>query len=181
MLRIIEATRGIVVVDEAYQPFSAEQGFLPLMEDYGNLIIMRTLSKIGMAAFRVGYMVAGEEIIGEVNKVRLPFNVNTLSQVQAVESLRDRKGLNLYVRAIVSERKRMSGEMGRMKGITPFPSEANFILFKARDPARVHAGLLRKGVLIKNLDSVSKGCMRVTVGTKKENDAFLKALREALK
>lgn len=181
ILRIIESTPGIVVVDEAYQPFSGERGFVNFLGDYRNLVVMRTLSKVGLAALRVGCLVADEEIIGEVNKVRLPFNLNALSQMQAEEALGDVKGMKLYIKNIVSERKRLEQGLSRLKGVRAYPSEANFILFRVSNPGRVHAGLLKRGVLIKNLDGAVKGCLRVTVGTKKENDVFLAALKEALR
>ena len=180
ILRLIEASRGIVVVDEAYQPFSSERGFLPLLKDYRNLVIMRTLSKIGLAALRLGFLIADPEIIGEVNKVRLPFNVNSLSQGIAAAALRDKKALNAAITAIISERERLLKEMGRVRGVTPFPSEANFILFRVKAPGRVWRGLLRKGVLVRNLNDGIRGCLRVTVGTPAENTAFLRALRQSL-
>lgn len=181
ILKIIEASRGIVVVDEAYQAFAGGRGFVPFLSDYRNLVVMRTLSKVGMAALRVGYIVADEDVIGEVNKVRLPFNVNSLSQLQAAHALRDMKGLRLYIQTIMRERDRLQKAMAGIKGLTVYPSEANFILFRVQNPGRAHAGLLGKGVLIRNLDAVLKGALRVTVGTEKENNAFLKALKETVK
>jgi histidinol-phosphate aminotransferase len=176
VLKIIEASQGIVVVDEAYQPFSSEKGFLPLLKDYRNLAIMRTLSKVGLAALRLGFLIADPEIVEEVNKVRLPFNVNSLSQAVAAEALNNRTRFRSSVRAIVSERKRLLEQMVKIVGIRPFPSEANFILFRVDDPDRVSRALLRKGVLVRNLKDTVKGCLRVTVGTPAENTAFLKAL-----
>jgi histidinol-phosphate aminotransferase len=181
ILKIVERSRGIVVVDEAYQPFSSEKGFLPLLKDYRNLVIMRTLSKIGLAALRIGFLIADEAIIGEVNKVRLPFNVNSLSQAVAAEALREKSRAKSFIRTVVSERKRLAGEMEKMEGIRPFPSEANFILFRVDDPDKVYAGLLRKGVLVRNISESVKGCLRVTVGTPAENSAFLKALRPVVR
>ena len=180
IMTLIERTKGIVVVDEAYQPFASERGFLPLLKDYRNLVIMRTLSKIGFAALRLGFLLADAEIIAEVNKVRLPFNVNSLSQAIAKEALRDWRGLNAPIKTIISERGRLSKEMGATKGIEPFPSEANFILFRVKDPDRVYSGLLKKGVLIRNLNSGIKGCLRVTIGAPEENTIFLRALKEVM-
>ena len=176
ILKLIEASKGIVVVDEAYQPFSSEKGFLPLLKDYRNLVIMRTLSKIGLAALRLGFLIADPEIIGEVNKVRLPFNVNSLSQEIAIAALKNAKGLNSAIKSITSERERLLRELEKIKGLTPFPSEANFILFRVKDPDRLYHGLLKRGVLVRNLNDAIKGCLRVTVGTPEENTAFLKAL-----
>jgi histidinol-phosphate aminotransferase len=180
ILKIIEASRGIVVIDEAYQPFSSKRGFLPFMKDYKNLVILRTLSKIGLAALRLGFLIADAEIIAEVNKVRLPFNVNSISQAIAIETLKDRKGLNAFIKTIVSERERLYEEMTQINGVKPFPSEANFILFKTRNPEDLYSALLKQGVLVRNINSAVKGCLRVTVGTPKENTTFLKALHNTV-
>lgn len=178
ILKIIERSTGIVVVDEAYQPFSSEKGFLPLLKDYRNLVIMRTLSKIGLAALRLGFLIADCAIIEQVNKVRLPFNVNSLSQAVAAEILKEKDRMNFFIKTIVAERKRLSNEMGKIEGVRPFPSEANFILFKVENPDKVYMSLLRKGILVRNINENVKGCLRVTVGTPEENTTFLKALRE---
>ncbi len=180
IMKLIETSKGIVVVDEAYQPFSSERGFLPLLRDYRNLVIMRTLSKIGLAALRLGFLVADPEIIVEVNKVRLPFNVNALSQEIAIAALKGTKGLNSAIRSIVSERERLFMAMERMEGITPFPSEANFILFRTEDADGLYRRLLKRGVLVRNMNDGLKGCLRVTVGTPAENTVFLKVLRDSL-
>lgn len=179
ILKIIETSKGIVVVDEAYQPFSSERGFMPLLRDYPNLVIMRTLSKIGLAALRVGFLIADSKIIGEVNKVRLPFNVNSFSQAIATAALRDR-GLDSAIKTIVAERNRLFSEMERID-IRSYPSEANFILFEVKNPDAVYTALLKRGVLVRNLNDSLKGCLRVTVGTPAENTLFVKALREAVK
>jgi len=178
ILQVIETCKGIVVVDEAYQPFSSEKGFLPLLKDYKNMIIMRTLSKIGLAALRLGFLVADSEITGEVNKVRLPFNVNSLSQAVAVETLKNKGRMNGFVKTIVAERQRLSKEMSNIKGVALFPSEANFILFRVDDPDKVYRNLLERGILVRNINDSVKGCLRVTVGTPEDNNSFLKALRE---
>jgi histidinol-phosphate aminotransferase len=181
IMKLIEASKGIVVVDEAYQPFSSERGFLPLLKDYRNLVIMRTLSKIGLAALRVGFLIADPEIVCEVNKVRLPFNVNSLSQEIAVGAMKDTRWLNSAIKLIVSERGRLFTAIEKMEGIAPFPSEANFILFRTKDADRLYQRLLKMGVLVRNMNDGIKGCLRVTVGTPEENTAFLNALRSALK
>jgi histidinol-phosphate aminotransferase len=181
MLRIIEASRGIVVVDEAYQAFSSRKGFLPMLSDYPNLVVMRTLSKVGLAALRVGFLIGSEEIVGEVNKVRLPFNLNSYSQALAAEALKDGKQMRAHIGAITGERKGLMRGLDETEGVTAYPSEANFILFRVGDPGKVYKGLLKRGVLVRNMDGVVKGCLRVTVGTERENKIFLKALKETLK
>ena len=188
MLRIIDLTSSLiarysllslVVVDEAYQPFSSETGFLPFLKDYKNLVIMRTLSKIGLAGLRAGFLIADEEIIKEVNKVRLPFNVNSLSQTIAGEALKDRKTLQSRIKSIISEREKLFNELSEIEGIKPYPSEANFILFRIKNPDRIYQALLKKGVLIRNMKGVVDGCLRVTVGTPEENRIFIRDLKDA--
>jgi histidinol-phosphate aminotransferase len=178
ILKIVGESKGIVVVDEAYQPFSSEKGFVPLLRDYKNLVIMRTLSKIGLAALRFGFLIADEEIIDEANKVRLPFNVNALSQAVAVEALKKKKALKAAIQTIADERDRMISAMENIKGVTPFPSEANFILFRVKDPCKVYGRLLEKGILVRNISDAVTGCLRVTVGTPKENVLFLRVLEK---
>jgi len=180
ILKIIEASKGLVIVDEAYQPFAGDKGFLPLLADYKNLVVMRTLSKIGLAALRLGFIVADAEIISEVNKVRLPFNVNSFSQAIAVSALRQKKQLRSSIRLIAAERDLLYSAMEEIDGVRPFPSEANFILFKVNDPDQVYEGLLKKGILVRNIKDVVEGCLRVTVGTPPENRAFLAALRKTV-
>ncbi|MBI4683377.1 MAG: histidinol-phosphate transaminase [Nitrospirae bacterium] len=180
ILKIIRQSKGVVIVDEAYQPFSDRKSFIPLIQKYKNLVVLRTLSKIGLAGLRVGFMIAGADIINEVNKVRLPFNINSLSQKVAEAALQNKKQMRTDIRLIISERKRLFKEMGRMDGIRPYPSDANFIFFKAENGDRIYGDLLKKGVLIRNMKGAADSCLRVTVGTPAENEAFLKALEQIL-
>ena len=147
-----------------------------MLGKYKNLVVLRTLSKIGLAGLRVGFMAADTEIINEVNKVRLPFNLNSLSQKVAIEALKDKRRMSSGIRSIISERNKLLQEMRKIKGVTPYPSDANFILFKVQDADKVYNRLLGKGILIRNMKGIFEGCLRVTVGTPKENAAFLKAL-----
>ncbi len=178
--KIIQATKGIVVVDEAYHPFSDHGGFLPFLRNYENLVVMRTLSKIGLAGLRLGFLIAGSEIIREVNKVRLPYNVNSLSQAIAINALKDRKSLRTAIAKIVAERKKLFADMEKIPAITPYPSEANFILFKTGRATSVHSALMKKGIHVKNINDIMKNCLRVTVGTPRENVFFLKTLKQVL-
>jgi histidinol-phosphate aminotransferase len=180
IMKIIKESKGLVIVDEAYQPFSEKNQFLPLLRKYKNLIVLRTLSKIGLAGLRVGFMAADSEIINEVNKVRLPFNLNSLSQTVALEALKNKKQMNSGIRSIISERNKLIKEMKKVKGVTAYPSDANFILFKVQDADKIYNDLLKKGILIRNMKGIFEGCLRVTVGTPKENTVFLKALRQLL-
>jgi histidinol-phosphate aminotransferase len=183
MLQIIASTssKSLVVVDEAYHPFASEKGFLPLLGDYRNLVILRTLSKIGLAGLRVGFLIGDEEIIAQVNKVRLPFNLNALSQAVAAEVIKRKALRRQHIRAIVRERERLFSALSKAEGVTAYPSEANFILFRVRDAQRVYQGLLGEGVLVRDMKGVVEGCLRVTIGTPGENRIFLKALKKVVK
>jgi histidinol-phosphate aminotransferase len=177
ILKIIRASKGLVVVDEAYQPFASRMGFLPLLRDYPNLIISRTMSKIGFASLRVGYMIADEILISEIEKVRLPYNVNTLSQTIATIGAKNGRLVDSSVREIVSERERLMKALDAIPEIEPCPSEANFILFRTPDPDTLFSKLLKRGILIKNVNGLIPNAMRVTVGNRKENDQFISALK----
>jgi histidinol-phosphate aminotransferase len=180
ILKILNASRGIIVIDEAYQPFSSRRGMLQLLKDYENVTIMRTLSKVGFAALRVGLLLGRENLIEAVNRVRLPFNVNTLSQTVALEAMKDFGEIEKNLRIICSERERLFEGLMRMEGITPYPSEANFILFKVSNAPAVYKKLLSEGVLVRNMGTSLKDCLRVTVGTPEDNGIFLEALSEAV-
>jgi len=181
IVKIIRQSKGLVVVDEAYQAFSGKNVFLPLLKKFNNLVILRTLSKIGLAGLRTGFMIGDSEIINEVNKVRLPFNLNSLSQKVAVEALGNKKQMREHIRTITAERKKMYKEMKNIDGIAIYPSDANFIFFKVKEADTVFKKLLAKGVLIRNMTGVVKDCMRVTIGTPGENAIFLKAIKQVLK
>jgi histidinol-phosphate aminotransferase len=179
ILKIVDMAKGIVVVDEAYQPFSSSKGFLPMLNDYKQLAILRTLSKIGLASLRVGYLVADTALLGEVDKVRLPFNLNALSQLVAEAALRG-SSLRAPIRAIISERERLYDVMVKIPGVCPYPSEANFIFFKVHDADALYEKLLRRGVLVRNMNAAVRGALRVTVGTPEENELFIDALKKSV-
>ncbi len=181
ILSLVTRHLSLVVIDEAYQAFSSKKSFLPSLKKYKNLVILKTLSKIGLAGLRVGFMTSDSEIIKEVNKVRLPFNVNSLSQAVAVEALKDRRLLQSCIKSIISERKRLFIEMKKIGNIKAYPSDANFILFKVVNSDKIYKGLLKKGVLVRNMKGVIDGCLRVTVGTPQENIIFLKELKNIVK
>lgn len=180
--RIIEAAPGLVVVDEAYHAF-AGRSFMPRLRDHPNLLVMRTLSKSGLAGLRLGLLAGRDAWLTHVDKVRLPYNINVLTQLVAEQVLRHEALLAQQAAAIRSERTRLFAELGRMPGVRPFPSDANFILFRTVTAERVFNDLKRQGVLIKNLHGSHPAladCLRVTVGTPAENDRFLGALGTAL-
>ncbi len=179
ILKIVEQAKGIVVVDEAYQPFSSDKGFVPLLKDYPNMAVLRTLSKIGFAALRVGFLLGDKGLVREVNKVRLPFNLNALSQAAALEGLRDRRAIQSHVKAIASERERMFRELDAMPGINPYPSEANFILFSTDNAHALYLKLIRSGILVRDMSGAIRNALRVTIGTPEQNNFFIEALKKA--
>lgn len=183
----IEAIRGkglFTVIDEAYYNYCGKT-FLEDALRRDDTVVLRTLSKIGMAGLRVGILVGKEELVKELEKVRLPFNITYPSQAIATLLLKDYYHLiEEAVRQVIKERQRLFYELSRLEGIEPYPSEANFILFKSSVPAdTLHRRLIEKGVLIRNFSYMEglENCLRVSVGKPEENDAFLEALTQALK
>jgi histidinol-phosphate aminotransferase len=180
--RIIELAPGLVVVDEAYHAFAGES-FLPALERYPNLLVMRTLSKLGLAGLRLGLLVGREEWLRELNKVRLPYNVNVLTQTIARRVLEHTDVLEAQAASIRDERGRLYARLSATAGAQVFPSRANFLLFRVQHADAVFAALKARGVLIKNLNGshpMLAGCLRVTVGTPQENDRFVDALQASL-
>jgi len=177
--KILEASSGLVVLDEAYFNFSGKT-FLRDLDRWDNLVILRTLSKVGLAALRLGILIGHPSLVHHLNKVRLPYNVNIFSQVIGnlfVEH--SEKFLNLTDR-IISDRKWLFDELMAIEGIHPYPSDANFILFSCfMEKDDVYAQLVDRGVLVKSFTSpdILKNCMRVTVGTEEENREFIETLK----
>jgi len=181
ILDIIERSNAIVVVDEAYHEFAGET-FLPQLEQYENLVILRTFSKaFGLAGLRTGYMIAGRRIIREIMKVKMVYNINSLSQKIALILLEHKDEVFPYVEKILRERDRLTQRLDGLNKITPFPTDANFILFRMESDAEaVFSALLENGILIRDLNKpgLLENCLRVTVGKPEENDAFLDTLRD---
>ncbi len=180
--RIIEAAPGLVVIDEAYHAF-ARKTFMTRLAEFPNLVVMRTLSKLGLAGIRLGYAVGRPEWIREFDKVRPPYNVNTLTHVVAERVLAHHNVLDAQARSISAERERLDGELRKLPRITVFPSDANFILIRVPDAPGVFEGMRRRGVLVKNLHTgvpLLDHCVRLTIGTPEENRQCLAAFAEAL-
>jgi histidinol-phosphate aminotransferase len=180
--RIVALAPGLVVIDEAYHPF-ARRTFMPRLAQYPNLVVMRTLSKLGLAGIRLGYAVARPQWIREFDKVRPPYNVNMLTQIVADRVLAHSEVLDAQAREINSGRERLAAELRGLSGVTVFPSDANFILIRVPDAPRVFEAMRDLGVLVKNLHGAGaplEHCLRVTVGTPEENTRCLAALSKAL-
>ena len=180
---IICLAPGLVVVDEAYHPF-AQTSFMPRLQDYDRLLVMRTVSKMGLAGLRLGLLCGDQELINEINKVRLPYNINVLTQYSAEFILSNASFLEAQAEMIREDRNRLLQQLTEFEQIDVFPSQANFILFRLRqaNATEVFERLRAQGVLIKNMDrpGALANCLRVTVGTQEENQLFLQALAIAL-
>ncbi len=180
---IIEAAPGLVVVDEAYHAF-ADASFMSRLGEFDNLLVMRTVSKMGLAGLRLGLLAGPSAWLSEFDKVRLPYNINVLTQVSADFALEHREVLEAQTQQITRDRETLWQALNALSGVMPYPSRANFILFRvAGDADAVFAALKASGVLIKNLNPVGgalAGCLRVTVGRPEENSAFLQALHSAI-
>lgn len=176
---IISVAKGVVVVDEAYSDFSGYT-FLPLVKECENLVILRTLSKVGFAGLRVGMLFANKDLVREINKVRYPYNINSLSQAVSEVVLNNHEFVSESIQLIIRERGRIYNALSSIESIKPYPSDANFIFFKVQDADSLFSELVKRDILIRNFNRPGrlKDCMRVTIGTPEENDAFLSALAE---
>ncbi|MGH7428165.1 MAG: histidinol-phosphate transaminase [Candidatus Methylomirabilaceae bacterium] len=175
IVKVLSVAPGLVVVDEAYGPY-AGRTMLSHLVDQERLVILCTLSKIGLAGLRVGYLVAHTSLAAELEKVRLPFNLNAYSQAAAVVVLAHQEWIEANVHQVIRERARVAKGLAGVPGVEVFPSEANFILFRTIHPSdALFEGLLAEGVLVRNLGGALglENCLRVTVGTAEENDRFL--------
>ena len=179
VVAIIKAAEGVVVVDEAYHAFAGKT-FMDRLREFPNLVVMRTVSKLGLAGIRLGYLAASPAWVEQFNKVRSPYNVNVLTQATAEFMLERLEVLEEQASLIRQERETLGKSLAGLKGVKVFPSAANFFLVRVPDAARVDASLRKQGVLVKNLHPGIAQCMRITVGTPDENRILLTALREAL-
>jgi len=182
--RILVEAPGLVIVDEAYAAFASDS-FMGALGSQPNLLVLRTVSKMGLAGLRLGLLAGPPAWLNEIDKTRLPYNINVLTQASAEFALEHRAVLDEQTARIRADRAVLFAALQALPGLTVYPSEANFILF--RTPAGraddVFAGLRERGVLIKNLHGAGgalRDCLRVTVGAPAENTAFLEALRALL-
>ncbi|MGH2772777.1 MAG: histidinol-phosphate transaminase [Actinomycetota bacterium] len=178
------AAPGIVILDEAYAEF-AGGGNAALVEEFENLAVVRSFSKAWrLAGARIGYLIASPWIIDEILKVRLPYHFSSLSQAAALAAVAHREELMATIETIVHERGRVFRELATTGGIMPFPSDANFVLFRTlnRPAGEVWQGLLDRGVLVRDFSDLPgcEDCLRVSIGTAEQNEKFLEALAKAL-
>jgi len=181
---IITHTDGLVVLDEAYAPFAADS-FMQDLGQYPNLLVMRTLSKFGLAGIRLGFLCGPDKWLHEFNKIRLPYNINVLTQATAEFALEHKFLFDQQADWIKQSREELFVDLKSLTGLQVFHSDANFILMKTRagDADQIFESLKQRGVLIKNLSPTGgmlQDCLRVTVGTAAQNQALIEALSEVL-
>jgi histidinol-phosphate aminotransferase len=180
--RVCGSTSGLVAWDEAYGEFLGETA-VPLIDRHPNLVILKTFSKaLGLAGLRIGYLIGHPSIVAELKKVNIPFNVNLMSHLTALKLLDRPEWIAEQVSRIISERNRLFEGLRGVPSVTPFPSAANFILIRTPDGAAVFNGLKAEGILVRPTEPhpLLKNCLRVTVGTPDENEAFLTALKRVV-
>jgi len=183
--RIVEAVGaqgGLVVIDEAYQPF-ASKSYAGRMARHGHVLLMRTLSKFGLAGVRLGYMVGPKALIAEIDKVRPPYNISVLNYECALFALAHQDVFAAQARDVVAQRARLCEALATLPGVKVWPSDANMVLVRVPDAARAFEGLRKRKVLIKNISKMHPllaDCLRLTVGTAEENAQLLAALEHSL-
>jgi len=176
------AQGGLVVMDEAYQPF-ASRTYMDRIERHAHVLLMRTLSKFGLAGVRLGYMIGPKALVAEIDKVRPPYNISVLDYECALFALEHAEVFAAQAKDLREQRARLQLELAALPGVTPFPSEANMILARVPDAAKTFDGLKARKVLIKNVSKMHPllaNCLRLTVGTAEENTLLLAALKESL-
>jgi histidinol-phosphate aminotransferase len=180
--KIISAAPGLVVFDEAYQPF-ASRSYMDRVTGHDKVLIMRTLSKFGLAGVRLGYLLGPKALVAEIDKVRPPYNVSVLNAEAALFALEHADEFARQAAVLRSERTRLIAALKAMLGVTPFPSEANMVLTRVPDAAALFEALKQRRVLVKNVSKLHPllaNCLRLTVGTPEENDLMIRALKESL-
>ena len=182
VIKVIEGFEGLVIVDEAYSDFSSQKTLRSELSKYPNLIVLNTMSKAwGCAAIRLGMAFASEEIIHIFNKVKYPYNVNQLTQQQALEALKDPYEVDNWVKILLQERGRMMEAFSLLPICQKvYPTEANFFLAKMTDATKIYNYLVDRGIIVRNRNRVQlcQNCLRITIGTKTENSELIAALRQ---
>lgn len=175
---VIAGSRCIVLIDEAYSDFSGNQSFKNMTDKYPNLIVMQTFSKaFGLAAARIGMAFTNQQIVKYFNKLKPPYNISSLNQKAAIRQLIKYEKSMDQVRRIIRERERLKEALGKLKIVEKiFPSDANFLLVKIRDPDYVYNTLVERNIIVRNRSRIIPGCLRITVGTRSENNRLLTEL-----
>jgi len=180
IVRLLNAFEGIVVLDEAYIDFSSQGSFSGFLSEFPNLVILQTFSKAwGSAAIRLGMAFASVEIIAVLNKIKYPYNINILTQKQALKAIREADQVKNWVDILLTERTSLTGELHKLPMVQHiYPTDANFVLVKVTDANAVYQYLVTKSIIVRNRNTVSlcQGCLRITVGTPEENKILIQEL-----
>lgn len=180
--RVVEAAPGLVVMDEAYQPFSS-RSYIDRLARHGHVLLMRTLSKFGLAGVRIGYLIGPQALVAEIDKVRPPYNISVLNAEAALFALEHEDVFAAQAAQLRQERARLLQALAGLPGVTVWPSDANMVLVRVPDAAAAFDGMKRRGVLVKNVSTMHPllaNCLRLTVGTAEENAQMLAALQASL-
>lgn len=180
--KIVRAAPGLVVIDEAYQPFSSKT-YLDRLARHEHVLLMRTMSKFGLAGVRIGYMMGRSALIAQVDKVRPPYNISVLNSEAALFALEHEEVFAAQAADLKRERARIQEALARLPGVKSWPSDANMVLARVPDAAKAFEGLKARGVLVKNVSKMHPllaNCLRLTVGTADENTQLLAALQASL-
>jgi len=181
ILKIVDEVNCMVVVDEAYIDFSEDPGFLTLLQEKKNLVVLQTLSKAwGLAGIRLGMLFAHPELIEYVSRVKYPYNISGPTINAALSGLDDANQRGIWIKEILEQRSSMAADLKSFAFVKEvYPSDANFLLIKVDDPAGIYEFLMNKGIIIRDRSSVPlcEGCLRITIGTEEENRDFLGALK----
>ncbi|WP_048439733.1 histidinol-phosphate transaminase [Caenimonas sp. SL110] len=180
--RIIQAAPGIVVMDEAYQPFAA-RSYIDRVAKHSHVLLMRTMSKFGLAGVRIGYMIGPKALIAEVDKVRPPYNISVLNAETALFCLEHEAVFAAQAADIREQRALLVTALARIPAVKSWPSDANMILVRVPDAAKTFDGMKSHGILVKNVSKMHPSlanCLRLTVGTAEENAQMMKALEASL-
>jgi histidinol-phosphate aminotransferase len=173
---------GLVVIDEAYINFSRQKSFVPAIKDYPGLVVLQTLSKAwGLAALRVGVALASDEIVAILNRIKPPYNINQASQDLVLKALEEIGQVNNMILELVGQRSELEMELNDLPLVLHiYPSDANFLLVKVTDPKGIYQYLLSKGIVVRDRSRVElcEGCLRITIGTKSENDQLIESLKK---
>jgi histidinol-phosphate aminotransferase len=180
ILEIVQNFNGLVIIDEAYIDFSDEKSWLEEIKNYPNLIVIQTLSKaFGLAGIRLGILYASAEIIAVLNKIKPPYNINQLTQEKALEILNDYDKIKLSIKTILNQKQYLEKALQKFSFIEKiYPSDANFILIRVDNATERYNELIKKGIVIRNRtnDDLCENCLRITVGTKEENEKLIRQL-----
>ncbi len=182
---LIQDFQGIVVIDEAYIDFSTQESWVSRLDEFPNLIVTQTLSKAyGLAAIRLGICYASQDIIGVLNKIKPPYNVNQLTQEAALKALRDQEKVNKEIQEIIEERDQLIRDLQEIEIVqTVYPTDANFVLVKVDDANLRYNQLIKEGIVVRNRSNqvLCENCLRFTVGTKEENEKLIELIQSLSK